>query len=150
MKRLMLLLCLLGAPLWAVQPDEILDDPALEARARALSEDLRCLVCRNESIDESNAPLARDLRLLVRERLLGGDTDEEAMAFVVARYGEYVLLKPNVTGSNLVLWLAGPAMLLLGLGLGAVYLRNRARSAAPSEAALTEDEKARLDQILGD
>ena len=104
MKRLVLLLCLLVAPSWAVQPDEILDDPALEERARALSEDLRCLVCRNESIDESNAPLARDLRLLVRERLVAGDSDAEVMAFVVARYGEYVLLTPKATGTNLILW----------------------------------------------
>ena len=150
MKRLALLLCLLAAPLWAVQPDEILDDPALEERARALSEDLRCLVCRNESIDESNAPLARDLRLLVRERLVAGDSDAEVMAFVVARYGEYVLLTPKVTGTNLILWLAGPAMLLIGLGLGIAYLRKRSRSEATTERALTEDEKARLDEILNE
>lgn len=150
MKRLALILCLLAAPLWAVQPDEVLDDPALEDRARALSAELRCLVCRNESIDESHAPLARDLRLLVRERLVAGDSDAQVMEFIVARYGEYVLLKPPATGSNLVLWLAGPAMLLLGFGLGAGYLRNRARSAAPEEAALTTEEKARLDKILGE
>ncbi|MEO0774746.1 MAG: cytochrome c-type biogenesis protein, partial [Pseudomonadota bacterium] len=123
MKRLVLILCFLAAPLWAVQPDEVLDDPVLEDRARALSEELRCLVCRNESIDESNAPLARDLRLLVRERLVAGDSDADVMAFVTDRYGEYVLLKPTLTGSNLILWLAGPAMLLLGLGLGVGYLR---------------------------
>ena len=150
MKRLVLLLCLLAAPLWAVQPDEILDDPALEERARALSEDLRCLVCRNESIDESNAPLARDLRLLVRERLVAGDSDAEVMAFVVARYGEYVLLTPKATGTNLILWLAGPAMMLIGLGLGLAFLRKRSRSEATAERALTEDEKARLDEILSE
>lgn len=150
MKRLALLLCLLAAPLWAVQPDEILDDPALEERARALSEDLRCLVCRNESIDESNAPLARDLRLLVRERLVAGDSDAEVMAFVVARYGEYVLLTPKATGTNLILWLAGPAMMIIGLGLGLAFLRKRSRSEATAERALTEDEKARLDEILSE
>ena len=150
MKRLVLLLCLLVAPSWAVQPDEILDDPALEERARALSEDLRCLVCRNESIDESNAPLARDLRLLVRERLVAGDSDAEVMAFVVARYGEYVLLTPKATGTNLILWLAGPAMMLIGLGLGLAFLRKRSRSEATAERALTEDEKARLEEILSE
>ncbi|MEO1346669.1 MAG: cytochrome c-type biogenesis protein [Pseudomonadota bacterium] len=150
MKRLALLLCLLAAPLWAVQPDEILDDPALEERARALSEDLRCLVCRNESIDESNAPLARDLRLLVRERLVAGDSDAEVMAFVVARYGEYVLLTPKATGTNLILWLAGPAMMIIGLGLGLAFLRKRSRSEATAERALTEDEKARLDEVLSE
>ena len=150
MKRLALLLCLLAAPLWAVQPDEILDDPALEERARALSEDLRCLVCRNESIDASNAPLARDLRLLVRERLVAGDSDAEVMAFVVARYGEYVLLTPKATGTNLILWLAGPAMLIIGLGLGLAFLRKRSRSEATAERALTDDEKARLDEILSE
>ena len=150
MKRLALLLCLLAAPLWAVQPDEILDDPALEERARALSEDLRCLVCRNESIDESNAPLARDLRLLVRERLVAGDSAAEVMAFVVARYGEYVLLTPKATGTNLILWLAGPAMMIIGLGLGLAFLRKRSRSEATAERALTEDEKARLDEILSE
>ena len=150
MKRLALLLCLLAAPLWAVQPDEILDDPALEERARALSEDLRCLVCRNESIDESNAPLARDLRLLVRERLVAGDSDAEVMAFVVARYGEYVLLTPKATGTYLSLWLAGPAMMIIGLGLGLAFLRKRSRSEATAERALTEDEKARLDEILSE
>ena len=150
MKRLVLLLCLLAAPSWAVQPDEILDDPALEERARALSEDLRCLVCRNESIDESNAPLARDLRLLVRERLVAGDSDAEVMAFVVARYGEYVLLTPKATGTNLILWLAGPAMMIIGLGLGLAFLRKRSRSEATAERALTEDEKARLEEILSE
>ncbi|RMD49780.1 MAG: cytochrome c-type biogenesis protein CcmH, partial [Alphaproteobacteria bacterium] len=97
---------------WAVEPDEMLADPALEARARAISKQLRCLVCRNESIDESNAKLARDLRLLVRERLKAGDSDEEVIAYIVDRYGEFVLLKPRARGVNLLLWLAGPLMLL--------------------------------------
>ena len=146
MKRLVLILCLLVSPALAVQPDEILDDPVLEARARQLSKGLRCLVCRNESIDESNADLARDLRLLVRERLVAGDSDAQAVAFIVDRYGEYVLLKPTATGSSILLWLAGPLMLLTGLGIGAAYLRRRARVAAPK--ALSDDEKARLDKIL--
>lgn len=131
----------------AVQPDEILDDPALESRARELSKGLRCLVCRNESIDESNAELARDLRLLVRERLLSGDTDGEALDFIVARYGEYVLLKPRATGGNLVLYLIGPVLLLLGGGLAAVYVRRR-RIGAP--AALSEAEEARISELLDD
>jgi cytochrome c-type biogenesis protein CcmH len=149
MKRLALCLMLLAAPALAVQPDEILDDPALEARARDISAGLRCLVCRNESIDESNADLARDLRLLVRERLVSGDSDEEVVDFVVDRYGEYVLLKPTTTGANLILWIAGPAMLLAGLGIAGVYLRRR-ETAAPEANDLSEAEKARLAEILKD
>ena len=148
MKRLLFVLCLLAAPAFAVQPDEILDDPALEERARDISAGLRCLVCRNESIDDSNAELARDLRLLVRERLLEGDSDREVVDYVVDRYGEYVLLKPQTGGSNLILWLAGPAMLLLGGGLAAFYLRRRATALAVDEAALTEEEQARLRDIM--
>ncbi|SEK34562.1 cytochrome c-type biogenesis protein [Roseovarius nanhaiticus] len=147
MKRLALILALIASPLWAVQPDEVLDDPALEARARALSEGLRCLVCRNENIDASNAQLARDLRLLVRERLVAGDTDEEAISFIVDRYGEYVLLNPPASGSTWVLWLAGPAMLLLGGGIAAVYIRRRGR-ATPEDDQLTDAEEARLRDIL--
>ncbi len=151
MKRLILILMLLAAPGFAVQPDEVLDDPMLEQRARDLSTGLRCLVCRNESIDESNADLARDLRLLVRERLVAGDTDEEAIAFIVDRYGEYVLLKPTITGSNLMLWLAGPIMLLIAAGVGLVFLRNRAKAQALGESdGLSDAEKERLRQILKD
>lgn len=148
MKRLILILMLLASPLAAVQPDEMLDDPVLEERARELSKGLRCLVCRNESIDESNASLARDLRLLVRERLVAGDSDAEAMAFIVARYGEFVLLKPDVTGSNWLLWGAGPLMLLLAGGLGFAYLRKREGSKPTTETPLTAQEQARLDDIL--
>jgi len=158
MKRLLLILLLLGgfsaltgfvaiSPAMAVQPDEVLDDPALEARARELSKGLRCLVCRNESIDESNAGLARDLRLLVRERLVAGDSDQEAMAFIVDRYGEYVLLRPTTSGSNWMLWAAGPMMLLLAAAMGVVYLRGRSGG---KEAALSEEEQARLREILKD
>ena len=148
MRRLALCLCLLLSPAWAVEPDEVLEDPALEARARELSKGLRCLVCRNESIDDSNAPLARDLRLLVRERLVAGDTDAEAIAFIVDRYGEYVLLKPQTGGSNLVLWLAGPTMLLLAGGVAAVYLRSRAAATSDPEGGLSEAEEARLKEIM--
>lgn len=148
MKRLVLILCLLAGPLFAVQPDEMLDDPALEARAREISSGLRCLVCRNESIDDSNAELAGDLRVLVRERLLAGDSDEEVVDYIVDRYGEYVLLKPRTGGSNLVLWLAGPAMLLLGAGIGLVFVRRRSQAAPQAEATLTDEEQARLREIM--
>ncbi len=139
----------LAMPVAAVQPDEVLDDPVLEDRAREISKGLRCLVCRNESIDESNADLAKDLRVLVRERLVVGDTDEEVVAFVVDRYGEYVLLRPLASGSNWVLWAAGPTMFLLAAGVGALFLRGRARAEAPTEVGLSADEEARLKDILG-
>ncbi|KPA22341.1 Cytochrome c-type biogenesis protein CcmH precursor [Shimia sp. SK013] len=135
-------------PALAVQPDEILDDPVLEERAREISQDLRCLVCRNENIDESNADLARDLRVLVRERLVAGDSNEAVVDFVVDRYGEYVLLRPRTTGTNLVLYLAGPLMLLLALGVAFGYLRGRSRAPARMEAGLSQTEQARLDEIL--
>jgi cytochrome c-type biogenesis protein CcmH len=138
------------APALAVEPDEILPDPALEARARDLSQGLRCLVCRNESIDESHADLARDLRLLLRERLVAGDTDEEAIAFIVDRYGEYVLLNPTTGGSNLILWLAGPAMLLGGAVIAGLYLARRRPGAEPAPAGLSEAETRRLEEILKD
>ncbi|MBC6407885.1 MAG: cytochrome c-type biogenesis protein CcmH [Rhodobacteraceae bacterium] len=148
MRWLALTLILLATPLWAVQPDEVLEDPALEDRARDLSKGLRCLVCRNESIDESNAELARDLRLLVRERLVAGDTDDEVIDFVVDRYGEYVLLRPMATGSNWILWAAGPFMFLIAAGVGFGFLRGRTTAAAPAEATFTEAEKDRLKKIL--
>ncbi|WP_270729963.1 cytochrome c-type biogenesis protein [Shimia sp. Alg240-R146] len=135
-------------PALAVQPDEILDDPVLEDRAREISQDLRCLVCRNENIDESNADLARDLRVLVRERLVAGDSNDAVVDFVVDRYGEYVLLRPRTTGTNLVLYLAGPLMLLLALGVAFGYLRGRSKAPARTEAGLSHTEQARLDEIL--
>jgi cytochrome c-type biogenesis protein CcmH len=145
----LLALALLAAvPAGAVQPDEVLSDPVLESRARELSKGLRCLVCRNESIDESHADLARDLRLLLRERLVAGDSDDEAMTFIVDRYGEYVLLTPTTGGSNLILWIAGPAMLGAGGLIAALYLRRRGRGDSPGAEALTEDESRRLDEIL--
>ena len=151
MRALLLALAFLAAvPAAAVQPDEVLADPALEARARELSKGLRCLVCRNESIDDSNATLARDLRLLVRERIMAGDSDAEVIAFLVDRYGEYVLLKPTATGANLVLWVAGPAMLLLAGGIAAGYLRGRRRAEEPGTETLSDEERRRLKEILAD
>ena len=136
-----------AAPAYAVQPDEILDDPALEARARDLSKELRCLVCRNESIDDSNASLARDLRLLVRERLVAGDTDDETIEYIVDRYGEFVLLKPVFSMANALLWIAGPLLFVIGLLVSIIYIRSR----SPVEAtALSSEEKAELDRILKD
>jgi cytochrome c-type biogenesis protein CcmH len=140
--RWVLLWLLLATPAFAVRPDEMLADPALEARARELSQGLRCLVCRNENIDDSDAPLARDLRLLVRERLVAGDTDTAAMAFIVDRYGEYVLLNPTVTGANWLLWLAGPLMLLGGGAIAVVMVRQR--SATAEAPPLTAEDRARL------
>jgi len=147
MKRLILILALLASPALAVNPSEVLDDPALEARARELSQELRCVVCRGENIDESNASIAHDLRLLVRERLLAGDSDTEVIDFVVERYGEYVLMKPTTQGANILLWWAGPMMLLMALIGGGVYLRRRSRS-PDGDAELSPEEQSRLDKIL--
>ena len=144
MRVLALILMIWAAPLAAVEPDEVLDDPALEARARALSAGLRCPVCQNESIDESNATLAADLRVLLRERLVAGDTDEEAVDYLVARYGEFILLTPTRDGANLILWLAGPVMLLFALGVGWTMFRRK----PVSDAGLSAEEQARLDDIL--
>ena len=130
----------------AVEPDEVLADAALEMRARDISAGLRCPVCRNESIDESSADLARDIRVMVRERLSAGETDEAVRAAVVARYGEFVLLRPNFDGANLILWLTAPLMLLAGLGLGITTVRRRA---ATPQVPLTADEDARLRDLLG-
>ena len=141
-------LLLMATPLWAVQPDEVLEDPVLEERARELSKGLRCLVCRNESIDESEATLARDLRILLRERLTAGDTDEEAVAYIVARFGEYVLLNPKATGANWLLWGAGPLMLLLAGIAGLAYVTGRSRASGQAEAPLSPAEQQRLDDIL--
>ncbi|MEX0301631.1 MAG: cytochrome c-type biogenesis protein CcmH [Leisingera sp.] len=138
------------APAIAVEPDEVLEDAALEGRARELSKDLRCLVCRNESIDESNAELARDLRVLLRERLVAGDSDREAMDFIVDRYGEYVLLRPTASGANWLLWAAGPLMLLAALVIAALYVRGRARAPKVAEQGLSKEEQERLRKILED
>ena len=111
MKRLALIFTLLAAPAWAVDPSEMLDDPVLEERAREISQLVRCPVCSNESIDESNAPVSEELRLIIRERLVAGDTNEEILTYLSARFGEFVLLNPSRDGANLLLWLAAPAML---------------------------------------
>lgn len=142
-----LLICMVLAilPARAVQPDEILSDPVLEGRARALSEGLRCLVCQNQSIDDSNAPLARDLRILLRERLKAGDSDAQAVDFVVARYGDFVLLRPRFTPETWILWL-GPFVLLLAAGTF-LYLRRR-RGGNEAEKALAPEEEAALERVL--
>lgn len=145
MRWLVLALGLLAAPAFAVQPDEMLSDPTLEARAREISKGLRCPVCQNENIDDSNAAISRELRILLRERLVEGDSDQEAVDFIVTRYGEFVLLKPDAEGANLVLWLAPPLMALLGLGIGWATIRRRKRT--PDEA-LNAEEEARLEEIL--
>jgi cytochrome c-type biogenesis protein CcmH len=144
----LLSLHLLAAPAAAVEPSEMLADPALEARARHLSEGLRCLVCRNQSIDDSNAELARDLRVLLRERLSAGDTDEQAVAYLVGRYGNYILLQPPLMTSTVLLW-AGPAILLLlaGLGFGIMW-RRQSKTRAPREEFSDED-RALIAQTLG-
>jgi cytochrome c-type biogenesis protein CcmH len=132
----------------AVNPDEVLDDPVLEDRAREISQKLRCLVCQNQSIDDSNADLARDLRVIVRQRLVAGDSNEQVLQFVVDRYGDYVLLEPPFKGITYALWL-GPAVLLTIGGAALVVVARRRRKAAPAEG-LSEDEKRRLAQLLDD
>jgi len=147
--RLLVAVLLLAGPAFAVQPDEMLSDPALESRARQISQGLRCTQCRNENIDESNAGIARDLRLLVRERLVAGDSDGEVVDYVVDRYGEFVLLQPTVTGVNWVLWLAGPVMLLAAGGIAFAYVRRRSSSREQPEP-LTEAEAEKVRRILGE
>jgi cytochrome c-type biogenesis protein CcmH len=139
---------LTALPANAVEPDEVLQDPALEARAREISEGLRCLVCQNQSIDDSEAPLAKDLRLLVRERLKAGDSDEQIVDFVVARYGEFVLLKPRFEAHTLLLWFATPAVFLAALLIIALAYRRR-RADAQNPAPLSVDERRRLKRLLG-
>jgi cytochrome c-type biogenesis protein CcmH len=131
-------------------PDEMLRDPALEARARALCKELRCLVCQNQSIDDSNAELARDLRRLVRERLVAGDSDAEIRAFLVERYGDFVLLKPPVGPGTWLLWFGPPALLLVGAGLIAVFFRARGQIEPAAAAELDPAERARLERLLAD
>src|SRR6202051_2721147 len=141
----------LASPVYAVQPDEIMSNPAKEARARDLSRELRCMVCQNQSIDDSDAPLARDLRLLVRERIAAGDSDAQVIDFLVARYGEFVLLKPRLERHTLVLWLVAP-LALAGGGLALwMHRRRRPKSAAAediSPSRLTAEEEARLERLM--
>ena len=145
--------CLALAPLAgsrAVEPSEILDDPALEARARDISKGLRCLVCQNQSIDDSNADLARDLRVLVRERLTAGETNQQVIAFVTARYGDYVLLEPPLKPTTYLLWFGPAAIFLAGGAAVIVFLRRRTRSAASGAAPLSDDERRRIERLLDD
>jgi cytochrome c-type biogenesis protein CcmH len=137
------------SPAFAVQPDEMLKDPALEARARALSEGLRCLVCQNESIDDSNAPLAKDLRILVREKLKAGDSDKQIIDFIVSRYGEFVLLKPRFEPHTWLLWLATPLVLFVALA-AIIYGYRRRESVAEAPKPLTASEKRRLKRLVGE
>lgn len=148
MKHLILILTLLASPAFAVLPDEVLSDPVLETRARGLSQELRCVVCQGENIDESNAGIARDLRLLVRERLVEGETDQQILDFVVSRYGEYVLMRPTWAGSNIILYIAGPVLLLFALLAGFVYLRGRATAQNLAGADLSQAEQDRLAELL--
>lgn len=154
MRNLALMLTLLVAtafPVMAVQPDEVLSDPKLEARARGLSAELRCLVCQNQSIDDSDAPLAKDLRVLVRDRLKAGDTDAEVIDYVVARYGEFVLLRPRFAMHTLVLWFTAPVLLILAVFLLFRAYRQRTQMGARAKGnALSEAEKAKLKEILGE
>ncbi|MEN3385190.1 MAG: cytochrome c-type biosis protein CcmH [Hyphomicrobiales bacterium] len=145
-----LALLLLAAPALAVQPDEILKDPVLESRARALSQELRCMVCQNQSIDDSDAPLAKDLRILVRERLTVGDSDGQVIDFLVARYGEFVLLKPRLSWHTALLWLAPFTVVLLGAwGLISLWRRRRGEGAPETASApLSAAEQARVSELL--
>lgn len=140
-----LLLCQ-GFTALAVEPDEMLADPALEARAREISKELRCLVCQNQSIDDSSADLARDLRILVRQRLVAGDSDEQVIQYVADRYGDFVLLRPPLKPATLTLWLAPPLLLILGVVMSIVYLRRR--RLAEAIPSLSMDEQRRLDELL--
>ncbi len=140
---------LLAAPAVAVQPDEMLSDPKLEARARDLSAELRCLVCQNQSIDDSDASLAKDLRLLVRERISRGDSNSQVLDYLVARYGEFVLLRPRFNAHTAILWTLPFAVLILGAAGIFVALRRRSARAGSIEAPLDAEEKARLARILG-
>jgi cytochrome c-type biogenesis protein CcmH len=144
-----LLIALLAGPAFAISAVEQLDDPALESRARAIFKELRCLVCQNQSIDESDATLAKDLRLLVRERLVAGDGDEAIVGYIVSRYGDFVLLEPPFKPTTYALWLGPAVILLLGAAGAAVYLRRHGSRTTPV-APLTADERRRLDALIDD
>jgi cytochrome c-type biogenesis protein CcmH len=153
LRKLVAILCLIvvaafaASPAFAVQPDEIMPDPAKEARARELSRELRCMVCQNQSIDDSEAPLARDLRLLVRERIAAGDSDGQVIDFLVARYGEFVLLKPRFEGHTLLLWLLPPFVLLGGALALWAHQRRRTKAAEEGTSGLSAEEEARLQRL---
>ena len=145
----LLMICIPFAS-YSVEPSEVLDDPILEERARDISKNLRCLVCQNESIDDSNASLAKDLRILVRERLVAGDSDDEVLNFIVDRYGEFALLKPRSDGSNLILWLSGPLMLLIALIISFSFIKSNNMAKRGSTAVLSDHEKRELKKIFGE
>ncbi|MFT5182423.1 MAG: cytochrome c-type biogenesis protein CcmH [Alphaproteobacteria bacterium] len=140
----------IGTPALAVEPDEVLNDPALEARAREISKVLRCVVCQNQSIDDSNADIARDMRLLVRERLVAGDTDPQTIAHMVARYGDYVLLRPPFQANTLALWIGPPLMAFIVATLAVLFLRmyQRERHARTEPEPLTPTDRAQLDALV--
>ncbi len=146
MKHLILILCLFAGPVWAIDPSDMLQDPVLEARGAVLDLELRCVKCQSEAIASSNADWARDARLMVRELLVSGSTDAEIRSFFQERYGDFVLMDPPKSGSNLILWTAGPLMLLGVLGFGGFYLRRREQETVPD--ALSSKEKARLEEIM--
>jgi cytochrome c-type biogenesis protein CcmH len=151
MRRLALIVLLLAGfvptAALAVTPDEMLKDPALEARARHLSEELRCMVCQNESIDDSQAPLAHDLRVLVRKRLVDGDTDQQVLNYLLARYGEFVLLRPRFEPHTYLLWGLPPAALLAGM-IGLFFVARRRRTVSTETVALSPDEQRKLSTLV--
>lgn len=145
---LIAIFCLQSGLVLAVQPSEVLDDPVLERRARAISTLIRCPVCQGENIDDSNADIAKDLRLVVRERLLAGDSDDQVIDYLVARYGEFILFSPRARGINLVLWLMGPAALIAAIAGAGFYLRRRGAGASVAVDALSAEEEVELRRIL--
>lgn len=150
---LMVLMAVFASPSLAVNPDEILDDPVLEIRARAISTELRCLVCQNQSIDDSDADLAKDLRLLVRERLVAGDSDSEVVSYLVDRYGEFVLLKPYFGWHTLALWATAPLVMLASILALVIHLRNQKKKPKPvpvSASKLSKEEQEALDSLRDD
>ncbi|AXO13545.1 cytochrome c-type biogenesis protein [Thalassospira indica] len=136
-------------PAFAVNPDEMLSNPVLEERAREISKELRCLVCQNQSIDDSDAELARDLRVLVRERLVAGDDNEEVIDYIVARYGDYVLLNPPLKPETYILWASPAVLVVLALLAVFAFYRRKQREGSPASASLSKDEQDRLDELLG-
>ena len=135
---------------YSVEPNEVLGDPTLEERARNISKDLRCLVCQNESIDDSSASLAKDLRILVRERLVAGDSDDEVLNFIVDRYGEFALLNPRSDGFNLILWLSGPLMLTIALIISFTFIKSSRKSERQITTGLSDHEKRELSKIISE
>ena len=152
MRALALAFLMICFPLvsYSVEPNEVLDDPILEERARNISKNIRCLVCQNESIDDSNASLAKDLRILVRERLVAGDNNDEVLKFIVDRYGEFALLKPRSDGSNLILWLSGPLMLLIALIISFSFIKSNYNPKRGSSTVLSDHEKSELKKIFSE